>query len=263
MKVLVAGKGFIGEAVGEKLEGRHEVKYLDRGGADHEYDITEEFSIDEEFEVLIHTIGLAPGFSSAEEYREVHVEGTRNLLEAVDAERAVYMSALKAGEVDHSFFRTKREAEEILEGSSMEHAIIRPSTVYGRGNRLLDMMRRLAPSKIFPDIKTRTQPILLGDLVEMTVRLIEEEENGIFRAAGPEKMTVGELARHVYAEEGYSCLLVPGAQLSMEYSLAFLSFLPPPFEDENIKLMRHDNTTDENDAERFVDLRSIDGRRKA
>ncbi|MFB6215417.1 MAG: NAD-dependent epimerase/dehydratase family protein [Candidatus Aenigmatarchaeota archaeon] len=255
MKVLVAGRGFIGEAIGKRLEGKHDVKYLDRSEADFVQDVTEGFSLEEEFDVLIHTIGLAPGFSTPREYREVHVEGTRNLLEGVKADKVVFLSALKAGEVNHSFFRTKREAEKMVENSEKQHVIVRPSTVYGEGNKLLEMMKKLGFTRVFPDISTRTQPIMIQDLAEIVEKLLEKE--GIFRIAGPDKITLGELARQVYREEGYNCFLVPYPQFLLEMKLSLLAFLPPPFQKENIRILRHENTTDENDAEELIELQKV------
>lgn len=257
MRVLVAGKGFIGSSLGSRLEDGHEVRYLDRTGSDYDQDITDSFSIDEEFDVLIHTIGLAPGFNSAERYREVHVEGTENLLDAVDADKIVYISALKAGEVDHSFFNTKKEAEEIIQDSEMNYTLVRPSTVYGEGNKLLNTMRKMAFTRLFPELKARIQPIKLSDLVDLLAKTVDNFDNQVLTAAGPEKITIGELAEIVYEEEGYSCFLIPYPQFLIELKLLGLSFLPPPFQRENIQILRHDNTTDENDAERIVELESV------
>lgn len=257
MKILVAGRGFIGSSVGEKLEEKHEVRYLDMENADYECDVTEEFSIDEDFDVLIHSIGLAPGFSSKEAYQQIHVEGTRNLVDGVDADKIVYISALKAGEVDHSFFQTKKEAEEIVKDSGMDYTVVRPSTVYGKGNRLLDIIRKMAFTRVFPDLKNRTQPIVKEDLVDIISETVTGFDNQVLRAAGPEKMTMGDLGKTVYRDEGYRCFLMPYPSFMLEMKIIGLSFLPPPFQKENIQILRHDNTTDENDAMGIVELEEI------
>lgn len=258
MKILVAGKGFIGSRAGESLEEEgHEVKYLDRSNADYEYDVTERFEIEEEFDVLIHTIGLAPGFFSAKDYYRVHIGGTRNLLKAVDVDKIVYLSALGVGEVDHSFFRTKREAERIIQKSEANNTIIRPSTVYGEGNRLLEMIKKTAFTRLFPNIKTETQPVHREDLVKVVSSVVEGHDNKILDIAGKRQITLGELARHLYREEGYSCYLVPVPHLLLQWSLILLSFLPPPFQKENVKILRSNNTTEENDAEDMIELKDI------
>lgn len=258
MKILVAGKGFIGSRVGEILEkDGHQVNYLDRSNADYEYDITERFEIEEEFDVLIHTIGLAPVFFSAKDYYRIHIGGTRNLLKAIEADKVVYLSALGAGEVDHSFFRTKREAERIVQKSEVDHTILRPSTVYGEGNRLLELIKKTAFTRLFPNIKTETQPIHREDLVKVVSNVVETRDNETLDIAGRKQITLGEMAKNLYREEGYSCHLVPIPQFLLEWSLILLSFLPPPFQKENVKILRSNNTTEDNDAEDIIELKNL------
>jgi uncharacterized protein YbjT (DUF2867 family) len=252
MKILVAGNGFIGRNAVEELRENHLVKTLDRGNGTYQQDIMEKFSIEEEFDVMIHTIGLAPGMHSEKAYREVHAEGTRNLLKGVKAEKIVYLSALGAGEIDHSFFRTKKKAEKLIKNSESDHTILRPSTVYGEGNKLLELMRKAAPTRVFPNIKTRTQPIHIEDLVEIISRSVEEFSAEILELGGPEKMTAGELARKIYREEGYSCTLIPLPRLLQKTGLTLLDPFPGPFNRENIRLLENQNTTDRNDAEKIL-----------
>lgn len=258
MKVLVAGKGFIGKEIGEFLEAEgHRVKYLDREDADYEQDITQEFEIPEDFDVLVHCIGLAPGFYPAEQYRKVHVEGTENLLNAVDAKRVVFLSALGVGDSDHSFFTTKKRAEGLVRHVADEPVFVRPSTVYAEGNKLVEMIRGFSWTRIFPSIPAKTQPIKRKDLVEVVAQSVEGEAEGVLNAAGPEKMRLGELASKVYAEEGRRCLEIPVPLLLQSLSLHIFSFLPPPFEPENVKLLKQDNVTDDNHAEELTEIERI------
>lgn len=257
MKILVAGKGFIGSKIVEGLEQEHTVKTLDRRDADYEIDITKDFEIEEHFDVVFHTIGLAPGMESRLKYEDVHVDGTRNLIEAVDTDKIVYLSALGVGKVEHSFFQTKKIAEDVIKDSNMGYTIVRPSTVYGEGNKLLEMIRKTAPLRIFPDIKTKTQPIHITDLKEILVRSVSEFENRTLELGGPEQMTVGEMARKLYAEEGSSCILIPVSSFLQEAGLKLVP-LSGPFSSENISLLRQQNTVEENDAEKILqNLRSI------
>lgn len=258
MKVLVAGKGFIGSETGKILENKgHKVKFLDRSNADFEQDVTQEFNIEEEFDVLIHTIGLAPGFFSAKDYYRIHVTGTANLLDAVNADKVIYLSALGAGNVDHSFFRTKTEAERKIKHSDMDYTILRPSTVYGEGNKLLEYIKKTAFTRVFPNIKTKTQPIHREDLVEIISEVVDTHENETLDIAGKKQLSIAEMAKALYREEDCKCFTMPVPQFLIESSLVLLSFLPPPFQKENIKILRSSNTTENNDAEDIIELRDI------
>jgi NADH dehydrogenase len=259
MKVLIAGNGFIGRKIAEELRDSHEIKTLDRSGdATFTQDITEKFSLDEEFDVIFHTIGLAPGMHSEKEYEKVHVEGTENLLEAVDSDKIVYLSALGTGKIDHSFFRTKQEAEKIIKNSGRKFTIVRPSTVYGRGNKLLEMMRKAAPTMVFPNLKTETQPIHIDDLGEILGRCVENFDSQVLEVGGPESMEMDELAKKIYRERGFPCFLVPVPDSIQKTGLKLLDPLPGPFNRENIELLEHQNTTSFNDAEEILgELREI------
>jgi NADH dehydrogenase len=258
MKVLVAGRGFIGKNIVSKLRDNHEVKTLDKNpGATYQQDITESFDIQEGFDVLIHTIGLAPGLHSAESYRSVHVEGTENLLDAVKCEKVIFVSALGAGEVDHSFFKTKKKAEQTV-SQTHNYTIIRPSTVYGRGNRILDLIRKTAPLMIFPDIKAETQPIHVEDVSEIIEKSLDSFKKETLKIGGPETMKIDEIAEKLYGQKGFPCIRVPVPLWIQKALLTALTPLPGPFNKEDYRLLNQENTTMANDAEDILEnLREI------
>ncbi|EGQ43285.1 MAG: putative nucleoside-diphosphate-sugar epimerase [Candidatus Nanosalina sp. J07AB43] len=252
MKVLVAGRGFIGKNVVNKLRDKHELKTLDKNpDATYEQDITEPFNIEERFDVLIHTIGLAPGLHSPESYRSVHVQGTENLLDAVECEKVIFVSALGAGEVDHSFFKTKKKAEQIVSQED-NYTILRPSTVYGNGNKILGLMRKMAPLMIFPNIQTETQPIHIEDLAALVEKTLDGFNQQILELGGPEKMTIGKMAKKIYQERGFPCVLIPAPLILQKTGITILSPLPGPFNRGNIRLLEHQNATEANDAEKIL-----------
>jgi hypothetical protein len=112
-------------------------------------------------------------------------------------------------------------------------------------------------TRVFPSIKTETQPIHREDLVKVISETKEGYENETLDVAGKEKLTIGQLARYLYAKEGYRCYLLPAPQFFLEWSLIGLSFLPPPFQKENVKILRSSNTTDQNAAAEIIELRDI------
>ena len=255
MDVLVAGKGFIGAKLGERLEEQgHNVSYLDHTDGDYMLDITRRFSIDKEFDVVYHTIGLAPGFHDSKEYYNVHVEGTENIVDCIDAEKFVYISALGADHIDHSYFKSKREAEKIIKESGQDYTIVRPSTVAGEGNKLLDMVRQISFTRIFPNLPTEMQPVEVDEFVEVLLACLDNYNRETLEVAGDETITLGEMACNIYREEGYSCLLVPMPVFVTKLGLSGFRFLPPPFLTENRKLLEIKNTLDneENDKERVL-----------
>ena len=257
MKILVAGNGFIGRNLVQALREDHTVKTLDLEKATFEQDITESFDIEEKFDVVFHTVGLAPGMHTAKKYRKVHVEGTRNLLKAVEAEKFVYISALGVREVEHNYFRTKKEAEDLVKNLSKNYTVFRPSTVFGKGNKLLEMIGKASRTRIFPNFSTEMQPIHIDDFTELLVRSVEEFDGETLEVAGPDKLSLGELAERIYALRGRKCYRVPFVENFASLGLKFSPF-PGLLSSENLELLKQRNTVDYNDAEEVLgSLRTV------
>lgn len=252
MKYLVIGKGFIGSALGNRLEG--EVKYLDRSTGKYQQDVTEEFEIEEEFDVVYHTVGLAPGFATRKQYEKVHIQGTENILNAVKTDKIIYISALNP-KLDHPFFQTKKKAEELIRESDIKHTILRPSTVIGEGNKLLETIRDTSFLRVFPKVTTRMQPISIEDLIDCMIYVKDKRDNETLNLAGPEKMTVSEMAEKLYAQEGRDCGIIP---LPEGFLAAFIKTFGyvnmPPLIRDNHTLMGADNTTDENHTPQLTQM---------
>jgi len=253
MKVLVAGKGFIGERIGESLE--HDVEYLSRSSGDIEQDITEGFELEKDFDVLIHTIGLEPGRYNREEYEKVHVDGTENLLEAIEPEKTVYISALGVEDGKHPYMQTKKQAEELVKDRSA-YTVLRPSIVFGKENTALKRIADKFPFLVFPKISVRMQPIHIDDLVDIAVNSVESYDNQTLELGGPEVMPIYEMFRRYYRQTGRIFVGVPCPDFVPFYGLKMVSMLPiqsPSFSRQNLELLSDNVVDGENDAEKVLD----------
>ncbi|MFB6265806.1 MAG: NAD-dependent epimerase/dehydratase family protein, partial [Candidatus Nanohaloarchaea archaeon] len=168
---VIGGRGFVGTEVSKELEG-HDVTTVDPevGGKDHiSADITERESIisalgQDDFDAVINLAGLSPmqeprGVS----YEAVHSEGAENVVDACrenGTERLVHMSALGADpDATTEYLRTKGEGKERVLNSGLETTVLEPSIIFDDGNELVRQARRFAPSRVFPHLKTRIQPV--------------------------------------------------------------------------------------------------------
>ena len=102
-------------------------------------------------ERVIHLVGIIQE-SPGETFHGVHVDGTRNLLEAAKKNNVrgfFYQSALGARpNAKSEYHKTKWEAEELVRASGIPYTILRPSLIYGSGDRFtirLSEMIRLSP----------------------------------------------------------------------------------------------------------------------
>ncbi|MFB6244887.1 MAG: complex I NDUFA9 subunit family protein, partial [Candidatus Nanohaloarchaea archaeon] len=147
---------------------------------------------------------LSPLREPSVPYREVHVEGTGNVLrEAEDSgvEDFVHLSALGADtDRDTDYLKTKGEAQEMVEESGTAWRIFRPSVLFGEGGEFLDFLYRFSTPLITlqPGRNTIFQPLYVGDLADMIAESLEERHSDqLFDVGGPEQIKLGEIVEAV------------------------------------------------------------------
>lgn len=153
-------------------------------------------------ERVIHLVGIiqeAPG----QTFQGIHVEGTRNVVEAskkADVRHVVYQSALGTRPNARSAYHTtKWAAEEIVRDSGMACTILRPSLIYGPGDKFtIRMSGMLKLSPVVPVIgsgRTRVQPIYIDDVVTCLEKIVTSDSflNEAYEIGGPDQLTYTEL----------------------------------------------------------------------
>lgn len=115
-------------------------------------------------------------------------------------ERVVHFSVANAStESRLPYFRGKGQVEEMLESSSLSHAVIRPTLVFGEGDLLLNNMawalRRFPVFPVFGRGDYPVQPIYAGDLAAQAVEAGSRTDSFVADSAGPETFTFEELLR--------------------------------------------------------------------
>ena len=162
-------------------------------------------------ERVVHLVGIIQETPGAT-FRSVHVEGTRNVLEAArkaGARHFFYQSALGTRPGAKSeYHKTKWEAEELVRASGIPYTILRPSLICGPGDqftiRLSEMIRRSPVLPIIGSGKSRVQPIYIEDLVSCIVKATTSDSfyNEMYEVGGPEQLTFEEVTAAVAAAMG-------------------------------------------------------------
>jgi uncharacterized protein YbjT (DUF2867 family) len=218
VKVLVTGgTGFIGPHVVRAIaEAGHDVRALARdrkrgasagaaGAEVVEGDVTDAASLRiaaQGVEAVVHLVAIRQG--RPEEFQQIMVDGTRNLLAAakeVGARRFVHMSALGASDETKDlvpYYGAKWQTELDVKGSGIDHVIFRPSFVFARDGGILPTFRRLAKvAPVTPIIgsgRQRIQPIWIDDVAAYFAQGVEKPEatNRTFEVGGPDAVTWNE-----------------------------------------------------------------------
>ena len=150
-------------------------------------------------EAVVHLVAIIKG--SRADFERVMTHGTRDLVAAAEGagvRRFVLMSALGVDERTKDavpYFTAKWEMEQAVKASSLEHAIFRPSFVFGRDGGVLPTfvrLARLAPvTPIVGDGRRRLQPIWIDDLAEHFARSLELPAalGRTFELGGPEAVS--------------------------------------------------------------------------
>ncbi|MCZ7589386.1 MAG: complex I NDUFA9 subunit family protein [Gaiella sp.] len=153
---------------------------------------------------IVHLVAIVEG--SPATFERVMAAGTGNLVEAAresGVRRIVLMSALGAGPgATVPFFRAKWAAEQAVASSGVDHAVLRPSFVFGTdGGALPRFLRiaRLAPvTPVIGPGTQRVQPIWIDDLARAVRLAVDAEGSGPpVELGGPEAVTWSELWRRI------------------------------------------------------------------
>ena len=229
MTVLLTGAtGYVGSYALDALLARgHAVRALTRGPAPDldardgvgtvRGDVTDAASLRGAFggaDAVVHLVGIideAPARGVT--FERVHVDGTRNVVEAARAAgvgRFVHMSANGARPDGRSAYQTtKWRAEELVRAAGFEHAVVfRPSTLFGDpgpdhpefAKRLWETLVKPFPVlPVFGDGAYELQPVhvraVAGALAEAVTR---DASNGrSYCVAGPDVLPYREVLRRI------------------------------------------------------------------
>ncbi len=203
-------------------------------------------------ERVIHLVGIiqeAPGIT----FKGLHVEGTRNLVEATrkaGVRHFFYQSALGARPGAKSeYHKTKWQAEELVRASGIPYTVLRPSLIYGPGDqftlRLAEIIRQSPVLPVIGSGKSRVQPIAIDDVVSCIVKAVSSEAflNESYEIGGPEQLTYEEVIRAIAGAMGITRPAVHVPMLFMRPMARVLeTVLPkPPVTTDQLIMLREDN----------------------
>ncbi|MFA5567069.1 MAG: complex I NDUFA9 subunit family protein [Trueperaceae bacterium] len=206
-------------------------------------------------DAVVHLVGIIQERGS-QTFERVHVEGTRNVIEAATAagvSRLVHMSALGAGlDSGSGYQRTKARAEELVRVSGLAWTIMRPSLIFGVGDDFfggtLRQLVRLPP--VVPVVGTGGypfRPVYAGDVATAFLRALERHgvAGQVFDLAGPNEYTLRELLLLVRGALGSRKPLVNVPLPLMRMGVALFGLLPnPPITRDQFLMLLAGNTGD-------------------
>jgi len=150
-------------------------------------------------------------------FRKAHVELTETLIAACRAAgvpRLLQMSALRAGEGESFYLKTRGEAEAKVKSSPLTWTIFRPSVIFGPGDGLFfrfASLLRMTPVLPLARAHAKFTPVYVGDVAEAFARAIAHPHTAAhtYELFGPRVIELGELVRWTAALIGKRRWIVP------------------------------------------------------
>lgn len=189
-------------------------------------------------------------------FERVDYRGTVALLAAArsaPAEHFVYISGAAADERSaHPGFAAKGRAERAIRASAIPYTILRPSLVFGPGDRVVNMLARairFAPVFAVPGTGgQKVQPVLVDDLtacVALALTAGAKALNQTFEVGGPELMTFDQMIGLIMEVTGYRRPIVHIPAWLMRIAGSVAERLPRPvFSRDAVTFVTADNACD-------------------
>jgi uncharacterized protein YbjT (DUF2867 family) len=131
-------------------------------------------------DLLINLVAVLHG--DEQRFERVHVELPRKIVAACQAaglQRVVHISALGASlDAPSMYQRSKARGEQVFAESGLAVAMLRPSVVFGAGDKLLNVfasLQRLAPIVPLAGAETQFQPVWVEDVAQAVLNLTTDE----------------------------------------------------------------------------------------
>jgi uncharacterized protein YbjT (DUF2867 family) len=154
---------------------------------------------------VVNLVGIL-NESRRQTFARVHVELVQNLIAAcrtAGVRRLLQMSALNA-DVDgpSRYLRSKGQAEAAIVASGLEWTIFRPSVIFGREDRFLNLfatLERFLPVMAIAAAETRFQPVFVGDVAQCVAQAFADDATigREYPLCGPDIYSLRELVAFV------------------------------------------------------------------
>jgi NADH dehydrogenase len=156
-------------------------------------------------DAVVNLVGVLHQGRGNASFEQAHVALARKVVDSCRAEgvrRLIHMSALNADPGGPSvYLRTKGEAERIVRESALEWTIFRPSVIFGRGDRFLNLFAELlgfTPVLLLGCPDARFQPVFVEDVARAFEASLEDiaSHGKSYDLCGPRVYRLRELVEY-------------------------------------------------------------------
>jgi uncharacterized protein YbjT (DUF2867 family) len=201
-------------------------------------------------DAVVNLVAILHGSEQA--FQAVHVDLPERLAQACEAagvRRLVHVSALGASADGPSLYqRSKAAGESALRAHTLDLTVLRPSVIFGAGDRFLNMFARLQtllPVMPLAGAGTRFQPVWVQDVAAAVVHALSTPSTigQTVEAVGPDVFTLAELVHLSGQAVGHARPVVGLPNSLAMLQASFMSLMPgePLMSADNVRSLSVDN----------------------
>lgn len=163
-------------------------------------------------------------------------------------QRVVHVSALGASsDAPSQYLRSKAAGEEVVTGSSLKWTVFRPSVIFGREDRFVNLfvaLGRRLPVMIVAGARARFQPVYVGDVAQCIVAALGDDATigQRYDLCGPAIYTLADLVRYALRTAGCERPIIPLGAAASRLQARIMEWLPGPLlTRDNLRSMERDS----------------------
>jgi len=201
-------------------------------------------------DAVVNLVAILHG--SEAQFRQVHEALPRKLAQVCaqhGVRRVVHVSALGVGDdAPSSYLRSKAAGETVLKAAPLDLTLLRPSVIYGAGDRFLNLfasLQAVLPVLPLAGAAARFQPVWVEDVAAAIAICLDQPKTiGLtLECTGPDVYTLGELAAMAGRWSGHERRILALSERLARLQAWFMERLPgtPLMSRDNLDSMRIPN----------------------
>ncbi len=204
---------------------------------------------------VVNCVGILYEKGKKRTFQKAHVDTPEVVAKAckkAGVKRVVHISALGIEDCGSKYAKSKLAGERALLKAFPAATILRPSVIFGEGDKFFNMFAGLA--EILPMLpligggKTKFQPVYVGDVADAVVTALEGSSVGyddlqgqIYELGGPDVVSFKEIYEILFAQTGRTRMLINLPFCIAKIEAAFMSLLPnPPLTPDQVESLKSD-----------------------
>ena len=271
MNILLTGaNGFIGQHLLKALQtAGHQVKAITRRNG---FDFNKMTTIDawlphlKEIDAVINCVGIIVETGN-QTFTTLHYQAPVALFHACEEAKVlkvIQISALGADEQAFTPYQlSKKKADDVLRSLPLKWFVLRPSLVYGRGGKSMEMFQRLASLPVLPLVdggNQRIQPVHISDVTDTVLNcLTSSKSNLTLDIVGAHSILLKEWLQLMRSAEGKSPALVISIPYKLSLAMAnFGKHIIPLMHPDNLRMLKKGNYADTKQLTEFIGRMPLD-----